>query len=105
MQSKRKPSSRSSSIGTSAFDPVEAYAEAVIFGDIVAGPHVRNACRRHLLDLERGHERGLTWDLVAARRAIEFFPDVLRLSQSFAGEPFRLHLAQQRCPFQTLCCG
>jgi phage terminase large subunit-like protein len=49
----------------------------VVAGDIVAGPHVRNACARHLLDLEEGHKRGLRWDLEAANRAIGFFRDVL----------------------------
>jgi hypothetical protein len=33
-------------------DPVEACAKAVCDGGIVAGPHVRNACRRHILDLD-----------------------------------------------------
>ena len=62
----------------------------------MAGPHVRNACRRHLRDLEEGPKRGLTWDLEAARRAIQFFPDVLRLAGGqFEGKPFELHPSQQ----------
>jgi phage terminase large subunit-like protein len=59
---------------------VTDYAERVIAGGIVAGPHVRAACRRHLDDLERGADRGLKWDPKAARRTIDFFPDVLRLN-------------------------
>lgn len=77
-------------------DPVTAYAKAVIAGKIVAGPHVRNACRRHLKDLKDGPARGLTWDLAAALRAINFFPDVLRLAGGqFEGKPFELHPSQQ----------
>ncbi len=73
-----------------------AYASNVLAGKMVAGPHVRNACRRHLDDLQRGGERGLTWDLEAAHRAIDFFPDVLRLAQGkFEGMPFELEPAQQ----------
>lgn len=58
-------------------DPVTAYAEAVRDGTIVAGPHVRAACKRHLADLEHGPARGLVWDVAAATRAIGYFRDVL----------------------------
>ena len=76
-------------------DPVTDYAKAVVAGKIIAGPHVRNSCRRHLDDLKRGKARGLTWDLTAAMRAIEFFPDVLRLNGGqFEGKPFNLHPSQ-----------
>lgn len=76
-------------------DPVTAYADDVLAGRIVAGPHVRNACRRHRHDLEEGPKRGLTWDVAAACRAIEFFPDVLRLNGGqFEGLPFNLHASQ-----------
>jgi phage terminase large subunit-like protein len=68
----------------------------VLAGRVVAGPHVRNACRRHLLDLVEGHKRGLTFDLKAAMRAINFFPDVLRLAGGdFEGKPFHLEPSQQ----------
>jgi phage terminase large subunit-like protein len=77
-------------------DPVSAYAKAVVSGKIVAGPHVRASCQRHLDDLESGSNRGLTWDQAAADRAMGFFPLVLRLSQGqFEGTPFKLHPAQQ----------
>ena len=82
--------------GVSAIDdPVRAYAEGVTSGAILAGPHVRNACLRHLHDLRDGPARGLVWDAKAAMRAISFFPDVLRLSQSFDGEPFVLEPSQR----------
>lgn len=76
-------------------DPVTHYAQLVSTGEIVAGPHVRAACNRHLRDLETGHERGLVWDLEAARYAIGFFPAVLRLNGGkFEGKPFELGLWQ-----------
>jgi len=76
-------------------DPVLAYAEDVLTGRIVAGPHVRNACRRHLDDMKHGPARGLTWDLAAAMRFIRFCPDVLRLAQGkFEGAPFVLEPSQ-----------
>jgi phage terminase large subunit-like protein len=58
-------------------NPVTQYAQAVGAGLIIAGPHVRAACKRHLVDLETGGERGWRFDLAAAERAINFFPDVL----------------------------
>jgi len=65
-------------------------------GEIVAGPHIRNAARRHLDDLQQGPSRGLVWDLAAALRAINFFPDVLRLAGGqFEGIPFKLHPSQE----------
>jgi phage terminase large subunit-like protein len=70
-------------------DRATDYAERVLSGDIVAGPHVRNACRRHLDDLAKGHERGLWFDEDAAARAIEFFETKLRLSEGqFEDRPF-----------------
>ena len=47
---------------SSAHDRTRVYAEAVVAGEILAGPHVRNACRRHLLDLKEGGKRGLWFD-------------------------------------------
>ena len=73
-------------------DPVKEYAEAVVSGKEIAGPHVRAACQRHLDDLEHGHERGLWFDYEAAQRALDFFPDILRLNGGqFEGIPFNLH--------------
>lgn len=76
--------------------PVTAYAKAVSSGEIVAGPHVRNACARHLRDLERGGDRGLYFDEVAANRAFGFYRDVLRLGGGrHEGKPFLLLPWQQ----------
>jgi len=65
---------------TDEFDPTTAYARAVCDGLSPAGPIVRNACRRHLIDLEHGPARGLRFDADKAARAIGFFRDVLRLT-------------------------
>jgi len=78
-----------------ADDPVTAWAQDVVAGDIIAGPYVRAAAQRHLDDLVSGPKRGLKWDLSAAMRAIDFFPKVLRLNGGqFEGRPFHLHPSQ-----------
>ena len=76
-------------------DPVLAYAQDVTRGRIVAGPHVRNACARHLDDIKNGKKRGLYWDLDAALRFVNFARDVLRLAGGqFEGKPFILEPSQ-----------
>lgn len=73
-------------------DPVKDYALKVRAGQIVAGPSVRNACKRHLDDLKNASKRGLVWDLAKAKRAIDFFHKVLRLSgNDYEGKPFILN--------------
>lgn len=67
-----------------AVDPVTDYARGVTAGTIPAGPHVRNACARHLRDLDAGQ---WTWDLTAAMRAINFFPDVLIVNNTAKQSP------------------
>lgn len=54
-------------------DRITQYALDVIAGRIVAGILVRKACERHLRDLADGPARGLTWDVKAGERAIDFF--------------------------------
>jgi phage terminase large subunit-like protein len=72
-------------------DQVTAYAKSVVSGKTIAGPHVRDACARHLRDLEHGPARGLKWDLQAAQRAIGFYADVLCLNGGdFEGVPYEL---------------
>jgi phage terminase large subunit-like protein len=56
-------------------DRATEYAKAVVSGSIIAGPHVRNACRRHLDDLERGSERGLWYDEDEAAKTYRFFEE------------------------------
>lgn len=85
--SQKKTSSRSSSVD----DPATQYAKEVHSGERVAGPDIRNACARHLRDLEEGPKRGLTWDLAAANKAIRFYRTVLKLNGGeFEGLPFEL---------------
>lgn len=81
---------------TSTADRTKSYAEAVVSGAFVAGPHVRNACRRHLDDLQFGHERGLWFDIEAAEDVFGFFENVLKLSEGqFEGQPFQLQPMQE----------
>ena len=76
-------------------DPVTAWAKAVIAGMVVAGPHIRAACVRHLGDLEHGSSRGLHWDRKAVRRVVRFFDEGLCLAGGqFEGQPFVLHPSQ-----------
>lgn len=82
----RKPGAR-----TTSADPVTRYARSVASGKTIAGPHVRAACQRHLNDLEAGQLRGIWFDTAAAKRAIGFFRDVLRLNGGeFEGLSFEL---------------
>lgn len=79
---------------------VRAFAEDVLAGKIVAGPDVRNACRRHLDDLVSGALRGLVWRQDMADRAIGFFGDVLCLNGGeYEGLAFRL------APWQSFVVG
>lgn len=88
----RKSPTRPSSVTS---DRTRAYATAVVSGRIVAGPHVRNACQRHLKDLKDGRARGLRFDRDAAAHAIGFFEDMLCLSGGqFEGLPFLLAPSQ-----------
>lgn len=69
-------------------DPVTRYARAVVARKVIAGWLVRAACQRHLNDLTRDD---LVWNVVQAKRAIRFFPDVLRLNGGdFEGRQFEL---------------
>lgn len=86
---------KSSPKTSSSVDRTSAYAERVVSGAVIAGPHVRNACRRHLLDLENGADRGIWFDYEAADEAFAYFETVLKLSEGqFEGQPFRLHESQ-----------
>ena len=72
-------------------DPTTDYACKVLAGELPAGPNVRDACARHLRDLQDGPKRGLRFDVDAANRAISFYPAVLRLNGGeFEGVPFEL---------------
>lgn len=82
----------------SSTDQTTQYANDVVAGKIIAGPHVRDACKRHLRDLKEGPKRGLTWDLEAAIKEIAFYPEVLCLNGGqFEGKPFDLDGWQAFC--------
>jgi hypothetical protein len=65
---------------SSSVDPATQYAKDVTSGKELAGPDIRNACQRHLRDLESCHARGLHWDVEAAQRSIDYFAKVLKLN-------------------------
>jgi phage terminase large subunit-like protein len=81
-------------------DPATRWALDVIEGRIIAGEHVRAACKRHLNDLEHGHERGLVWKPERAQHALNFFPACLTITAGSAeGQPFEL------LPWHVFCVG
>lgn len=85
---KAKRKTRSSS----TTNRVTVYAKDVLAGRIVAGPHVRNACRRHLDDLKR---KDLQFVPKMANRAMLFFESKLMLSDGqFEGQRFVLRPSQ-----------
>ncbi|WP_417536112.1 terminase large subunit [Methylophaga sp.] len=70
-------------------DPVTSYALDVTKGKIIAGPHVRDSCKRHLDDLEHAHERGFYFDVERVQYALDFFEHVLVLNGGeFEGKPY-----------------
>lgn len=90
-----KPKTRTSTSSIAPTDRATAYAVGVLSGEYVAGPHVRNACRRHLDDLAGAAERGLHYDLAAAEHVWGFFESVFRLSEGqFEDKPFKLDPSQ-----------
>lgn len=93
MKNRKKTSSSAPADPTE--DRATDWARSVVAGQVVAGPHIRNAARRHLDDLEYGAERGLTFNLAAAQRVIRFYERKLRLNGGqFEGRPFLLHPSQ-----------
>lgn len=78
-----------------AGDRATAYAVDVVEGRVIAGPHVRNQCRRHIDDLVHGPARGLRWDLDAAKHVWTWWESILKLSDGqFDGKPFLLDPSQ-----------
>lgn len=80
-------------------DRATDYARAVHAGEILAGPWVRLAAKRHLDDLERGAERGLQWFAGRAEHAIEFIQCLRHYQGTSAGKRFTL------TPFQRFVVG
>lgn len=95
MRKKTKTTKRSHN-NTVYEHPTTKYALDVCEGRVIAGPIVRDACKRHLSDLERGADLGLYFDVDKANHALEFFPRVLRLNGGeFEGIPFNLAPPQE----------
>jgi len=69
---------------------VTRYARRVVAGEIVASKWVRLACKRHLDDLETGHERGLVWDQAASEHAQAFFSFLVHSKGRWAKQQFIL---------------
>ena len=80
----------------SSDDAVTQYAQSVVDGVRVAGPHVRGQCARHLKDLKEGKKRGLVWNVEESNKAQRFYSNVLKLNGGdFEGKPFVLLPWQQ----------
>ena len=76
--------------------PVTEYALKVGDGSIVVGPLVELTCKRHLIDLKNGIDRGIWFSEDAANHAIEFFEEDLSFVEGdIAGDPFLLELWQK----------
>ncbi len=71
-------------------DSATDYARRVEGGEVVAGPWVRLACRRHLKDLEDGAARGLVWRPEKAEHAIDFIGCLRHYQGATAGHRFVL---------------
>lgn len=75
------------------YDPVSDYARKVLNGTITAGPNIRNACKRHFIDLKNPE---IYFDFDAMNRVFKFFEKYLKLSEGqFEGKDFELHLSQK----------
>lgn len=81
---------------TSNVKELNAFCKGVMDETIVAGRLVRLAVQRHLMDLEFGANRGLSFDERTADDAIEFFPLCCKhTTGEFSGQPFELRQWQK----------
>lgn len=86
-----KPARKRAPRKPAVLDRITTWAHAVVAGQVTAGPGVRDAAARHLRDLATATERGIHWDLPAAREACAYFEEVLHLNGgAFEGQPFKL---------------
>lgn len=83
-------------LSPSSSDSVTEYAQSVVDGKRIAGPHVKAQCARHLRDLKDGKKRGLKWNIEESNKAQRFYSGVLKLNGGdFEGVPFVLLPWQQ----------
>jgi phage terminase large subunit-like protein len=69
---------------------VENYIDGVLTGRVIAGELVSLAVKRHLVDLQKGHARGLHFDESKAHDAVEFFSYLKHSKGEWAGQAFVL---------------
>lgn len=77
---------------------VGKYVDAVLAGDIIAGPSIRAVCQRHRDDLKKSKRKSYPYkfDAEKAGRMMNFFPVMLTLrSGKWDGRPFELFPWQQ----------
>ena len=76
---------------TLTIDQTTDYAEKVCRGDIIAGPWVRKACERHILDMMHAEKRGYYFDEDLAEKTFDFFESHVYLEDAdLGGEPMVL---------------
>ena len=80
---------------TAVRSPVTEYAHAVVGGAQIACKFVRQACERHLRDLEMAHLRGLHFDEDEAQASIDFFGLLKHSKGEWAGQPLILEPWQE----------
>jgi len=71
------------------------YIDGVMSGEITACHWVKLAVKRHLHDLDTGHQRGLHFDEKAAKRVIRFFSFLKHSKGKWAGQKIELEPWQQ----------
>jgi len=71
------------------------YIDGVMNETTIACKWVKLAVKRHLNDLENGHQRGLYFDEVAAKRVIKFFSFLRHSKGEWAGRRIELEPWQQ----------
>lgn len=82
-------------------DPVLAYANAVIDGEIIAGPMVRDVCAKfvRMRELAEDPSCPYVWNAREAQKLIDFFPDVLVVTEN--GEDVHFY----QLDWQMFCSG
>lgn len=68
--------------------PTTAYAQDVLSGNIIAGPYVRKAAKRHLGDLQ--HSKSFYFDEGAADHVFDFFRYLRHIKGEWANNPVEL---------------
>lgn len=67
----------------------------MVDGEIIAGPHVRDACARHLKDIRESNQTGLRWNPQAAQDFFDFCEQVCTVMVDGETAPFILSAAQK----------